>query len=145
VLRAQGNLPGALAAYREGLDISRALTTKDASNAEWRRDLSISLESVGNVLRAQGVLPGALAAYRECLDIRRELAAKSQGNAAWQMDVVFALHNLALSGDNPRARSSEALVILKQLNSQGLLTPENQGTITIIEGELAKLAQAERQ
>src|SRR5664280_1670379 len=128
-----------------GLDISRALTTKDASNAEWRRDLSISLESVGHVLRAQGVLPGALAAYRECLDIRRELAAKSQGNAAWQMDVVFALHNLALSGDNPRARSSEALVILKQLNSQGLLTPENQGTITIIEGELAKLAQAERQ
>src|SRR5674536_168307 len=77
VLRAQGVLPGALAAYREGLDISRALTTKDASNAEWRRDLSISLESVGNVLRAQGVLPGALAAYRECLDIRRELAAKS--------------------------------------------------------------------
>ena len=145
VLRAQGVLPDALAAYREGLDISRALTTKDASNAEWRRDLSISLESVGNVLRAQGVLPGALAAYRECLDIRRELAAKSQGNAAWQMDVVFALHNLALSGDNPRARSSEALVILKQLNSQGLLTPENQGTITIIEGELAKLAQAERQ
>ena len=60
---AQGDLTGALAAYEEGLTIARDLAARDPGNAGWARDLSVSLERVGNVRVAQGDLAGALAAY----------------------------------------------------------------------------------
>jgi hypothetical protein len=43
VLRAQSDLPGALANYREGLDIRRALAKADPSNMVWARDVWVSL------------------------------------------------------------------------------------------------------
>ena len=55
------------------------------------------------------------------------------------------LWRLARAGDDPRVRWNEALAILMQLKSQDRLQPAQQGWIAIIEGELAKLAQAERQ
>ncbi|MFL5331968.1 MAG: hypothetical protein ACJ8H8_02045, partial [Geminicoccaceae bacterium] len=61
--RAQGDLPGALAAYTAAKDIRDKLAAADPGNAEWQRDLSISWNNLGNVRKAQGDLPGALAAY----------------------------------------------------------------------------------
>ena len=40
VLVAQGDGPGALAAYRRGLAIAEALATRDPANTQWQRDLS---------------------------------------------------------------------------------------------------------
>ncbi len=62
VLRDQGDLAGALAAYRESLAVRRRLAEADPSNASWQRDLSVSQEKIGDVLRDQGDLAGALAA-----------------------------------------------------------------------------------
>jgi hypothetical protein len=42
VKRAQGDLPGALAAYQDGLTIAKKLAAQDGGNAEWQRDLMIS-------------------------------------------------------------------------------------------------------
>ena len=67
VLSDQGDLAGALAAYRESLAVSRRLAEADPSNAGWQRDLSVSQQKMGDVLRDQGDLAGALAAYRESL------------------------------------------------------------------------------
>ncbi len=89
-LRAQGDLTGALAAYRESLAIRRDLSAKDPSNTGWRRDVSWSLNNVGNLLRAQGDLAGALAAYRESLDIVRDLSAKDSSNTGWRRDLSVA-------------------------------------------------------
>ena len=69
VLRAQGDLDGALAAYGESLELRQRLAETDPSNAIWQRDLSVSHSNVGDGLRAQGDLDGALAAYRESLGI----------------------------------------------------------------------------
>ena len=44
VLRAQGNLPGALESYRASLAISERLAKADPGNAGWQRDLSVSHE-----------------------------------------------------------------------------------------------------
>ena len=60
VLRDQGDLAGALAAYRESLAVRRRLAEADPSNAGWQRDLSVSHEKIGDVLRDQGDLAGAL-------------------------------------------------------------------------------------
>ena len=87
VLSVQGDLAGALAAYREGLAIAQRLAAADPSNAGWQRDLSVSNSKVGDVLSAQGDLAGALAAYRESLAVRQRLAAADPSNAGWQRDL----------------------------------------------------------
>ena len=100
---AQGDLPGALAAYDEGLTIARDLAARDPGNAGWARDVSVSLDRVGDVRRDQGDLPGALAAYDEGLTIRRDLAARDPGNAGWARDVSVSLNKV---GDVRGARAT---------------------------------------
>lgn len=144
-LAAQGGLTGALAAYRESLDIMRALAAKEPGNAVLQHNVYVSLIKVGETLLAQGDRTGALAAFRESLDIARALAAKDPGNTQWQTDAVLSLWRLASAGDDPRGRWTDALAILTRLKSQNQLTAEQEGWIGTIEGEIAKLPQAERQ
>jgi tetratricopeptide (TPR) repeat protein len=87
VLGLQGDLAGALQAYRDGLAISERLARADATNAGWQRDLSVSRYKVGDVLQAQGDLAGALQAYRDGLAIRERLARADATNAGWQRDL----------------------------------------------------------
>jgi len=56
VLRDQGDLTGALEAFRASLVTRQALAAQDPANAEWQRDLSISQDNVARVLRDQGDL-----------------------------------------------------------------------------------------
>ena len=42
MLRAQGDGPGALAAYRRSLALRETLAARDPSNAEWQRDRIVS-------------------------------------------------------------------------------------------------------
>ena len=55
-----------LTAYEETLAIRRDLA-KDKSNARAQRDLSISLEKIGDIKLRAGDAAGALAAYEESL------------------------------------------------------------------------------
>ncbi len=95
VLRDQGDLAGALAAYRESLELSRGLAEADPSNAGWQRDLSASQDRIGDVLRDQGDLAGALAAYRESLELSRGLAEADPSNAGWRRDLSWSLTRMA--------------------------------------------------
>jgi hypothetical protein len=58
VLVAQGDGPGALAAYRKGLDIAEALAARDPANTEWQRDLSVSHEKDRRRAGGPGRRPG---------------------------------------------------------------------------------------
>ncbi|WP_374262655.1 SUMF1/EgtB/PvdO family nonheme iron enzyme, partial [Zoogloea sp.] len=87
VLQAQGDGPGALAAYRNSHAIAEALAARDPANTEWQRDLSVSHNKIGDVLGAQGDGPGALAAYRNSLAIFEALAARDPANTEWQRDL----------------------------------------------------------
>jgi predicted negative regulator of RcsB-dependent stress response len=87
VLVAQGDGPGALAAYKVGLAIAEDLAKRDPANTEWQRDLSVSHERIGDVLVAQGDGPGALAAYQTGLTIAEGLAKRDPANTEWQRDL----------------------------------------------------------
>ena len=50
VLEAQGDGPGAVAAYRKSLAIAEALAARDASNTEWQRDLSVIHNKIGDAV-----------------------------------------------------------------------------------------------
>ena len=78
---AAGDLTRAREAAEESLAIMRKLAAADPGNAEWQRDLSVSLDRVGDVRLAAGDRAGALAAYEESLAIMRKLAAADPGNA----------------------------------------------------------------
>jgi hypothetical protein len=50
VLVAQGDLPGALDAYRKRLAIAETLAARDPGNTPWQRDISISLGRMADTL-----------------------------------------------------------------------------------------------
>ena len=87
VLVAQGDGPGALAAYRRGLEIRETLAARDPANPQWQRHLSVSHNKIGGVLVVQGDRPGALIAYRMGLHIAEALAARDPANTEWQRDL----------------------------------------------------------
>jgi tetratricopeptide (TPR) repeat protein len=90
VLVAQGNLPEAMKAFREGLAIAERLARDDPGDAGWQRNLSVLYDRIGDVLVAQGNLPEALKASRDSLPIAERLARGDPDNACW-------LRNLSVS------------------------------------------------
>src|SRR5258707_11412988 len=90
VLKAQGKLEAAQAAFGEYLAISRRLAEQDPSNAGWQRDLALAHSKVGDVLKTQGKLEAAQAAFGEDLAISRRLAEQDPSNADWQRDLALA-------------------------------------------------------
>jgi tetratricopeptide (TPR) repeat protein len=136
---AQDDLPGALAAYRAGLEIAERLAKQDPGNAAWQRDLSVSHNKIGDVRRAQGDLPGALAAYRAGLDIRERLAKQDPGNAAWQRDLSVSRYKIGLvvreQGDRTGARQRLEQAVEGFRHTMG----PSHGDTKIVESELAAL------
>jgi tetratricopeptide (TPR) repeat protein len=125
VLRAQGKLPEALAAYQQGLAIAKRLADQDPSNAGWQRDLATAYDRMGDVLRTQGRLPEGLAAYQQGLAITKRLADQDPSNAGWQQDLAAAYDRM---GDVRRAEGSfpEALDTYQQgLNIRQKLADQN--------------------
>jgi hypothetical protein len=94
VLAAQGDHAGALASYRDSLNIVRSLSAKAPGNTGLRDDLAVSLDDVGDMLAAQDDLSGALARYRESADIRREISAKEPGNSKWRIGLGASLDRI---------------------------------------------------
>ena len=106
VLRAKGDLTGALAHYRAALAIRADLVTR-APNTETQAELAHVRRSVGDVLRAQGDGVGALAEYRTAMALGEQLIAHDPANAGWQRD-LSATHDkigkvLLAQGDAPGA------------------------------------------
>ncbi|MBM3564003.1 MAG: tetratricopeptide repeat protein, partial [Alphaproteobacteria bacterium] len=87
----RNDLEGALKNYREGLDISRRLMDADPTHAERARDVSVSVNKIGDVLRSRNDLEGALKNYREGLDIRRRLMDADPTHAERARDVAMSL------------------------------------------------------
>jgi predicted negative regulator of RcsB-dependent stress response len=91
VLMAQGDGPGALAAYKASLAITEGLAKRDPANMQWQRDLSVSKDRIGNVLVRQGDGPGALAAYQAGLAIGEGLAQRDPANMLLQRDLSVSM------------------------------------------------------
>ena len=100
----------AAAAATESLGVRRGLVDV-LGTPESRRDLSVSLDSVGRVAEARGDWGAAGRAYEESLDLARDLA-DSLGTPESLRDLVVLLGNLAgvveRLGDAERAESLRA-------------------------------------
>ena len=90
VLMDQGDLAGALAAYRESLEVWRRLAESDPSNAVWQRGLSYSLTRMAQLHERQGDRDEALRFALESLGIDERLAALDCSSATWQRDVAIS-------------------------------------------------------
>jgi hypothetical protein len=126
VLVAQGDGPGALAAYQAGLVIAEDLAQRDPANTQWQRDLSLSQDRIGDVLVRQGDGPGALAAYQAGLAIREGLAQRDPANTQWQVDVAVSCAKLGsleslLSIRERREYLSRGLSLLSELKQANKL------------------------
>lgn len=73
VQRGAGRIEAALAAYREGLEVTRESRSTLGNEPEVLRDLSVSLIRVGDTERDAGRIEAALEAYRESLALTRQL------------------------------------------------------------------------
>ena len=121
MLQKQGDLAGALDGYERSLPIARKLAARDASNADWQRDLSITLAAIGNLRVEARDFAGAREAFADSLRIREMLAAAEPDNALWQRDLVIAYVDFAKVADNPRDVLSRALDIVLDLQKTGRL------------------------
>ena len=124
VLRAQGDLPAALTAYRASLAIRETLAKRDPGNSGWQRDLSVSQNKIGDVLVAQGDGPGALTAYRTGLAIREALAARDPANTEWQRDLIVSYVKLS-EGTGDKVYVEKALAIAQTMQNRGTLQPRD--------------------
>ena len=138
-LKAQGDLAGALVAYRQSLDIAREIAAKDPSNAAGEAAVIMGLQRLGDVLKAQRDISAALSAYSEGVDIARRLASKDPVSPSMQTNLAYALVKLAEGGNDPRGRLNEALSILTGLQTEGRLPVAQQQWIDLIKGAIAKL------
>ena len=89
VLVAQGNLPEALKAYRDGLAISDRLAKSDPGNAGWQRDLAVSYAKLGAIYRKNKDKTKALGMLQQGLAIMLRMTQLSPDNAQWKNDVVW--------------------------------------------------------
>ncbi len=94
VLLDQGDLAGALGAYRQSLAVAERLAAADPSNAQWQQDLGISNERIGDVLLTQGNLTEARHAYELKRRITERLAAADASNASWQRGLSVTHHKI---------------------------------------------------
>ena len=98
---ARGNLEAALQAYQDGLAIAEKLAAQDPSNTEWQRDLSVSLNRIGDVQSARGNLEAALQAYQDGLAIARSWPRRTRATPRWQRDLSVSFERI---GDVQSAR-----------------------------------------
>lgn len=90
ILRGQGDLAGALAAHREGLEINERLLERHPSETE-RNAALMHYVQVGGILYRLGRLDEAFDAYRRPIEIYGELDLSDPSSAPWRKFLCLAL------------------------------------------------------
>ncbi len=141
LLKAQNDLAGALAAYRQGLDIRRAIAAKDPDNTQRQLDILASLERIGDVVLDQGDVAGAIENYRGALVIARAVVAKDPDRLRSLLELAYVLSRLGPLVDPTQGRAmlTEALVILERLEQEHKLPAAQKGWPDMVRTALSKL------
>jgi predicted negative regulator of RcsB-dependent stress response len=149
VLLAQGDSPGALAAYQASLAIAEGLAKREPAHTLWQRDLSVSHDRIGDVLLAQGDSPGALTAYQASLAIAEGLAKRDPANTQWQRDLSVSHDRignvLVAQGDGPGALAAyqAALTIAEGLAKRDPANTEWQRDLSVSHGRIGDVLLAQ--
>lgn len=84
----QGDTDGALHAGQRARDILLDLIQKNVKKTEWRHDLAVIYETIGDAFTAVGQRQEALTAYQNALAYRQQLAAEVPKNSGYQHDLA---------------------------------------------------------
>lgn len=117
-----GDLAGAKARLEEDLVIAERLAAQNPGSAEAQRDLSISLEKLGDVLVKAGDLAGAKARFEKSFELRERLADQNPGSAEAQRDVCVSLWKLA-SLPGSRVSWRQVVTRMEAMQAKGTLAP----------------------
>lgn len=139
---ARGDLEKTLVAYRESLEISRALAAREPERVWLGKGIAVSLHRIGDVHAAGGDLRLAMAAYEEALSVNRDLAAREPANEEWATSVAVSLNKIGdtrrLEGDLTGALAAydEGLSIARRLRASD---PENAGLVRDLAVSLGRI------
>jgi len=108
-LAATRELALARADYLVALGLLTELSARDSARADFKRDLSLAQERVGDAHLQAGDVPAARAAYLACLALRRELALRNPAQVEWRRDLSVALERMGdVDSQQGRAEAAEA-------------------------------------
>jgi tetratricopeptide (TPR) repeat protein len=102
------------------LTISRRLADRDAENVTWQRDITVTLNKIGDLEKARRDVAAATAAYDESIAIRRRLLGRNPENIEAARDLQIALDRLgdvkidALDFPAARAAYEERLALARK-------------------------------
>jgi tetratricopeptide (TPR) repeat protein len=109
-----GDAEQALAHYQRSLEVSEKLLRDNPDSAQAARDVSVSLERLGDFLARRGQ-PGdaeqALAHYQRSLEVREKLLRDNPDSAAAQRDVLVSLERMAQAYGGRAGGQEEALAL----------------------------------
>lgn len=110
---------------------------------QFRGDVSVSLNKLGDLQLRAGYAAAALAAYEESLEIFRRLAETDPANAQWQTDVVVSLWKMSSVSQETAALRflEEALAIVTALEAAGNLHADQETWSATIRERIATLAE----
>ena len=77
MLAAQGNLPGALEAFRRSLALREQLAAADPGHAGCQRDLAVSHYKLAGLAQQQGDRPAVVARLQRCLAVLETMKARA--------------------------------------------------------------------
>jgi tetratricopeptide (TPR) repeat protein len=147
-LLAAGDLPAATRQLQLMHQQVEARAAADPGNADWRRDLSVSHERLGNVAVAAGDLATARTHYQASLDIREQLAAADPSNTDWQRDLSVSRNKLGdmavAAGDLATAATNyqASLDIAERLAAADPSNTEWQRDVSVSRNKLGDMAVA---
>jgi hypothetical protein len=110
-----------VANYEQALAHIHRLSEHDPNNTLWLRDMTVTMNKLGDAKSESGDNGAAVSSYTESLAVSRGLAERDPSNALWQSDLWFALYKLSEAklslGDTAAARghSAEGLTIIRSL------------------------------
>jgi tetratricopeptide (TPR) repeat protein len=147
-----GDRAGALTNYQRSLTILEKLTAADLPGdlpVDPQSFAAMSAEAIGRLLVDAGDRAGGLTNYQRSVAIREKLAAANPADTEEQVSLALSysiLGGLALeSHDKLAARDnfSKALAILKQLDREGRLAPDENSLMQSLEAAQERISAAQ--
>jgi serine/threonine protein kinase len=94
VFRAEKKYEESLAAYQTALDIRKSLLLLDPINAEWQRDVAVSLELLAQVGEEAGQVAEPAERLREATFVWKRLAENNPTNPRWRTHYTASIGRL---------------------------------------------------
>lgn len=95
IRQARGDLPAALGAYRESLQLAADVAARDPANREWQMGLATAHFYVGDALRRQADYPAAMREFIAYRDIAQRLVDGETESDRWLLELVYARSGVA--------------------------------------------------